>query len=235
MILMGDEVARTQHGNNNTYCHDNELNWFDWTQVEKNADLFRFFKNIIAFRHAHPALRNRWHFSNHDYMGSGYADITWHGVQAWNADWSDTSRVLAFMLDGKHAKNGTARDDTIYVALNMYWDALPFELPRLPFGMNWHIAVNTSMPSPQDICEPGNEPVVGDQTHIFVGGRSVTVLVGRVTRRRRNHMAFDCNARNARTMGSPKSRCPANWMPLSRRISATRWISPPARARNAWC
>jgi glycogen operon protein len=182
MILMGDEVARTQLGNNNTYCHDNELNWFDWTQVETNSDLFRFFQNITAFRHAHPVLRNRWHFSNRDYMGSGYADITWHGVQAWHADWSESSRVLAFMLDGKHAKNGAARDDNIYVALNMFWDALPFELPKLPFGMKWHIAVNTSMASPQDIFEPGTEPVIGDQTHVLVGGRSVTVLVGKSIR-----------------------------------------------------
>jgi isoamylase len=182
MILMGDEVARTKHGNNNTYCHDNALNWFDWSLVEKNADLFHFFKNIIAFRNAHPVLRNRWHFSNRDYMHSGYTDISWHGVQAWHADWSETSRVLAFMLDGKHAKNGSAHDDTIYVALNMYWDALPFELPKLPFGMQWHMAVNTSMPSPLEIFEPGTEPVIGDQTHVLVGGRSITVLVGKSDR-----------------------------------------------------
>jgi isoamylase len=179
MILMGDEIARTQYGNNNTYCHDNELNWFNWDQVEENGDLFRFFKNIIAFRHAHPVLRNRWHFSNQDYMGSGVADITWHGIQAWHADWGDTSRVLAFMLDGKHAKNGSAQDNTLYVALNMYWDALPFELPKVSSRMKWHMAVNTSMPSPQDIYEPGSEPVVGDQSHVLVGGRSVTVLVGK--------------------------------------------------------
>jgi len=179
MILMGDEVARTQLGNNNAYCHDNELNWFDWILLEKNADLLRFFKNMIGFRHAHPALRNRWHFSNRDYVGSGYADITWHGVAAWNVDWSDGSRVLAFMLCGKHAKNGTARDNYIYVALNMFWDALPFELPRLPLGMRWNMSVNTSMPSPEDIHEPGHEAPLNDQNHVLVGGRSVVILVGK--------------------------------------------------------
>jgi glycogen operon protein len=179
MVLMGDEVARSQQGNNNAYCHDNELNWFDWTLIEKKTGLLRFFKNVIAFRHAHPALRNRWHFSNRDYMGSGYADISWHGVEAWNADWSEGSRVLAFMLCGKHAKNGTAHDNHIYVAVNMYWDALPFQLPRLPLGMRWHMSVNTSMPSPEDIHEPGQEALLGDQTHVLVGGRSVIVLVGK--------------------------------------------------------
>lgn len=179
MILMGDEVARTKNGNNNTYCHDNELNWFDWTLIEENADQFRFFKHIIAFRHAHPALRNRWHFSNRDYKGGGYPDISWHGTQAWNADWSEGSDVLAFLLSGDHAKNGTAQDDFIYVAINMYWDGLPFELPGLPPNQNWHIAVNTSMPSPDDIYPPGDERLLGDQSQIIVGGRSIIVLVGK--------------------------------------------------------
>ncbi len=90
MILMGDEMGRTQFGNNNTYCHDNELNWQDWALLEQNAELFRYVKTMLAFRHAHHALRNRWHLTGTDTVGSGYADITWHGTQAWNADWSGT-------------------------------------------------------------------------------------------------------------------------------------------------
>ncbi len=88
MILMGDEMGRSQSGNNNTYCHDNELNWQDWSLLEKNAHLYRFFKQMIQFRHAHPILRNKTHFQNQDAKGTGYADITWHGTQAWNADWN---------------------------------------------------------------------------------------------------------------------------------------------------
>ena len=80
MILMGDEMGRTQGGNNNTYCLDNELNWLDWRLLETNHGLFRFFKNMIAFRRAHPVLRSKSHFRNQDYVGSGYADITWHGT-----------------------------------------------------------------------------------------------------------------------------------------------------------
>jgi glycogen operon protein len=81
MILMGDEIGRTQNGNNNTYCHDNQLNWLDWKLLDTNQDLFRFFKHCIAFRKAHPVLRNPNHFENRDYVGSGYADITWHGTK----------------------------------------------------------------------------------------------------------------------------------------------------------
>jgi isoamylase len=179
MILMGDEVARTQDGNNNTYCHDTEINWMDWGLAEKNAEQLRYTQRLIAFRRAHPLLRNRWHFANKDYVGSGYADITWHGIQAWNADWSDEARILAFMLDGKHARGGTVQDDTIYVAMNAYWDGLVFELPRLPKGMKWRMAFNTSVPAPEDCFEHGQEPVLDDQKHVIVGGRSVAVLVGR--------------------------------------------------------
>ena len=146
---------------------------------ENNADLFRFSKNMIAFRHAHPVLRPRYHMQNADYKGTGLADISWHGVQAWNADWSESSKVLAFMLDGKHAKNGTVQDNTLYMALNTYWDALPFELPAPPEGEKWHLFANTSMPSPDDICEPGSEVELADQSNIVVGGRSTVVLIAK--------------------------------------------------------
>ncbi|MBE9169709.1 glycogen debranching protein GlgX [Pleurocapsales cyanobacterium LEGE 06147] len=179
MILMGDEVGRTQYGNNNTYCHDNELNWLDWTLLETNADLFRFFKNCIAFRKAHPVLRNRQHFQNRDYVGSGYADITWHGTQAWNADWSDSSHTLAFMLCGKHAKQGNIVDNYIYVAMNMYWEAHWFEIPGLPEGMKWNVFANTGVTSPEDSWEPGTEPLLENQTGLLLGDRSVVILVGK--------------------------------------------------------
>ncbi|WP_439558223.1 glycogen debranching protein GlgX [Dyadobacter sp.] len=179
MILSGDEMGVTKNGNNNTYCHDNELNWVDWGLLEKNADLFNFSKHIMHFRRAHPVLRSRTHFQHRDYVGSGYPDISFHGTQAWHADFSASSRCLAFMLDGAHAKGGTIVDDTIYVALNSYWDALYYELPQLPNGRNWYLAVNTDMPSGQDIYEIGKEPKLDDQGRFLVGGRATVILVGK--------------------------------------------------------
>lgn len=179
MILMGDEFGRTQYGNNNTYCHDNELNWLDWKLLETNADLFKFFKDCIAFRNAHPVLRNRYHYRNVDYVGSGYADITWHGTQAWSADWSDSSRVLAFMLCGKHAKEGTVNDNYIYVAMNMHWDSHWFDIPGLPPGMQWHVFANTGATPPAQSWEPGTEPVLENQYGLIVADRSVVILVGK--------------------------------------------------------
>ena len=179
MILMGDEMGRTKNGNNNTYCHDNQLNWLDWTLLEKNADLFAFAKHCIAFRKAHPALRNRYHFQNRDYVGSGYADISWHGTQAWNADWSPSSRTLAFLLCGKHAKEGTVPDNYIYVAMNMHWEAHWFETPGLSTGMQWYVFANTGASPKEASWEPGSEPLLENQAGLLLGDRSVIILVGK--------------------------------------------------------
>jgi len=179
MIVMGDEIARTQGGNNNAYGHDSELSWMDWALLKSNADLFRFVKNCLAFRNAHPVLRNRTHLRNQDYVGSGYPDISWHGVRAWQPDWSGTSRTLTFMLCGKHANNGKTQDNYIYVAMNMYWEAQLFELPGLPPGMQWHVSTNTIATPPEDIWEPGHEPLLQDQQQFHIGPRSVVILVGK--------------------------------------------------------
>lgn len=179
MILMGDEVGRTQSGNNNAYCHDNETSWLDWTLLERNADLYRYAKEMIRFRHMHPVLRNRYHYQHRDYAGSGYADISFHGTQAWNCDWSSHSRIFAFLLCGKHAKQAAVADAYIYVALNMYWGTLNFQLPALPEALRWHVFANTGMSPLEDIHPVGREPVLENQDSFLLGPRSVAVLVGR--------------------------------------------------------
>lgn len=179
MILMGDEICRTKLGNNNTYCHDNELNWLNWNLLNKNADIYRFAKKIIEFRKQHNALRSRTHFQNRDYVGSGYPDISFHGEKAWDCDWSANSRIFALMLCGKHASGGMKEDDYVYVAMNMYWETLEFEVPALPENMKWRVAVNTDMQSPDDIFDYGKEPILEDQSKILIGSRSIIVLAGR--------------------------------------------------------
>jgi isoamylase len=174
MLLMGDEMGRTQQGNNNTYCHDNPLNWLDWTFLEKNADLFNFVKRCIAFRRTHRVLRNAEHFHHCD-TGSGYADITWHGTKAWSADWSFSSRVLAFLLSGQHCQ-----DDYIYVAMNMHFSPLEFELPRLPLGWQWFVFANTGCDHPEDIWEVDKELLLADQSSILIAERSLITLVGKL-------------------------------------------------------
>jgi isoamylase len=177
MILMGDEFGQSKLGNNNAYCQDNEINWLNWSLRQTNGDYFRFVRNMIAFRLAHPALRSRDYLRHADPAGYGYSDFSWHGTQACQPDWG--GRAIAFMLCGNYAKGGTTRDDFIYVAMNMYWETLPFELPRLPYGSRWGVFANTGMPSPEDAFDPGSEPELANQTGCIVGGRSVVILVGR--------------------------------------------------------
>jgi glycogen operon protein len=178
MLLMGDEVGRTQNGNNNTYCHDNELSWLDWDLQTKNAEILEFVKHSVAFRRSHPVLRNPNHFRNQDYVGSGYADITWHGTKAWNVDWSEGNRAIAFLLCGKHAKRGTVEDNYIYVAMNMHWQTQWFEIPGLPPSLQWHVFANTGAVFPSSYL-PGTEPVLENQSGLLVGDRSVVILVGK--------------------------------------------------------
>ncbi len=182
MILAGDEMGNTQFGNNNAYCQDNEISWIDWSLLEKNKELFNFFCKMIAFRKTHPVLRSHGHFQNKDYAGSGFADITWHGTKAWNADWSATSRTLAFMLCGKHAKSATVKDNTVYVAMNMHWEPHTFEIPKLHDWMYWNLFVNTDAEAPHDIAVLGKEPKLKNQGEFLVGPRSVVILLGKSNR-----------------------------------------------------
>jgi glycogen operon protein len=175
MFLMGDEFGRTQRGNNNAYCLDNQISWVDWTQLEHNAELHRFVRTMIAFRRAHPVLQGRTFFQNRDSVGSGLPDFSFHGTQKWYADFSSGSRCLAFLLCGKHS---TPHDSDMYIAMNMYWDALAFEVPHVPDKAPWHVAVNTSMRAPDDIYLSDARPLA-DQTVITVGGRSIMVLITR--------------------------------------------------------
>ncbi|MBN1913330.1 MAG: glycogen debranching protein GlgX [Candidatus Omnitrophica bacterium] len=178
MIVAGDEFGNTQWGNNNAYCQDNEISWIDWGLMKKNTDIFNYFKKIISFRMKHPVLRNRGHFRNCDYMGSGFADITWHGKKAWYVDWSDNHK-LAFMLCGKHAKGGKVDDNSVYVAMNMHWQMHGFELPKLPDYISWHVFANTDASPPYDIWEPGKEKKLDNQNEFLVGPRSVVILVAK--------------------------------------------------------
>lgn len=179
LILMGDEVGHSKQGNNNTYCQDNELSWFNWKLLEENHDLFRFFQQCIAFRHAHPILRNRAHFQHRDAVGSGYPDISWHSEEAWRPNWASYARTLAFMLCGQHTEDGDAPDDYIYVAMNMHWECHLFDLPRLPVGKNWYLFANSSAPPPYDICEIGNERLIRKQNQFMMEPRSVAICVGK--------------------------------------------------------
>jgi isoamylase len=171
MFVAGDEIGRTQKGNNNAYCQDNEISWFDWTLVNKHSELLRFFKNMIRFRKMHATIR-RGQFFNGSVNERGLKAVSWHGTKLNSPGWDDAdARALAVTLAG------FGGDSDLHVMFNMFWESLEFELPVVP-GRHWCLAVDTAQPSPHDIADPDSEPQVLGNTH-RVEARSVVVLMSR--------------------------------------------------------
>jgi glycogen operon protein len=168
MLLMGDEVAHTQHGNNNPYCQDNEITWMDWSEDNGEGDLRRFVRELIRFRQRHSAYQSRRFWSPADVPGLG--QITWHGVRPSQPDWRHDSHSLAFTL------RSPEQDEACYVAFNAYWESLCFQLPAPAQGRSWHRVVDTALPSPQDVAEAGTEMPV-DKDEYWIGPRTTVILV----------------------------------------------------------
>jgi len=171
MFVMGDEVRRTQGGNNNAWCQDNPIGWFDWTQTQTEAGMLRFWSELISFRKSHPAVHRARFFSG-AMNERGMPDISWHGTKLNEPGWNDPhARALAWTVAGSLAHSD------IHVMVNMYWEPLTFEIPQI-YERAWYTAVNTALPSPQDINAPGNEALV-NSNHVEVSGRSIVVLISR--------------------------------------------------------
>jgi glycogen operon protein len=144
MILMGDEVRRTQFGNNNAYCQDNEISWFDWGLVEKHADVHRFVTLLNARRRLRNTEIERQRISLNRLLRG--ANLKWHGVKVGQPDWRMSSHSIALTVE--------IPDERLIVHLiaNAYWEALDFELPQIGRpGISWRRWINTALDSPQDI------------------------------------------------------------------------------------
>jgi len=152
MILMGDEMFRTQKGNNNAYCIDDETTWVDWTLKEKHRDLFEFVKKIIHFRKSHNALKRECFYQRYDKFGNLVTDITWHGVNPFEPDTSYHSHSIAFMISGFDPVKGVRIDNDIYVILNQWIEPLKFVLPPL-YGQSWYRVVDTAQEYPRDFLD----------------------------------------------------------------------------------
>jgi isoamylase len=171
MFVAGDEFRNTQHGNNNAYCQDNPVGWLDWSKLETQATLHRFWKQIIAFRKRHPALRKNSFFAG-EVNNRGLKDVSWHGTKLNSPGWEDSqARALGFTLAGFE------NDPDIHVMMNMYWEPLYMAIPTIP-GRQWTRAVDTSLPSPSDIADPGTEMLCSGESY-RVNGRSIVVLANR--------------------------------------------------------
>jgi len=159
MLLMGDEVRRTQGGNNNAYCQDSEIGWFDWGLLAQHPDVHRFVKLLNAFRQRRDVLVEGSTLSLNELLRR--AKIEWHGVALHRPDWSDPSHSLAFTFRSLRSRF------LLHGMLNAYWEPLTFELPPVPGGLQqpWRRWIDTSLPSPDDICPWEKAPFVAGPTY----------------------------------------------------------------------
>jgi len=167
MLLGGDEFRRTQGGNNNPYCQDNETSWYDWRYLEQHREIFRFTRGLIAFRRAHPILSTEQFYTD--------AEIHWFGPQGGLPNWADPKEKQSACLIHED------EESTLCLMFNAGDDAVDFGLPPVPPGARWHLAVDTSREAPQDLFAAGEEPLWEDPRTYHLSPRSSAILLARYT------------------------------------------------------
>jgi glycogen operon protein len=169
MLLMGDEVRRTQKGNNNAYCHDSELSWLDWRLLNQHDDIHRFVKELNGFRQRRDVVVQGRTLSLNQVLRQ--ARIEWHGVQLGRPDWSDHSHSLAFTLRSLRGRF------LLHAMLNAYWEPLTFELPPVAAtsAQDWRRCIDTALDSPNDICPWQTAAIIQTTTYV-VQQRSIALL-----------------------------------------------------------
>jgi isoamylase len=179
MLLGGDEIGRTQGGNNNAYCQDNEISWFDWEHADQ--PLMAFVSRVIAFRKEHPVFTRRRWFMGRPLRGADVSDIGWFkpdGEEMTDQDWqSGFARTLGVFLNGQGIPTPDGRgepivDDSFYLLFNAHYEAIPFKLPTCPWGDRWVKVIDTSVPVP-DLREQ-HEHRAGEE--VSVQAHTVVVL-----------------------------------------------------------
>jgi glycogen operon protein len=169
MLGMGDEICRSQGGNNNAYCQDNPTSWLDWDLLEQNRDIHRFVRELCTYRQRRDLVVDGQALSLADLLHRN--QITWNGVQPGQPDRSDGSRSLALTLTSSGHRFRCA------LMVNAWWEPLTFALPEADFGGQlWHRWIDTALPSPQDIV-PWDQAQPVDQQLAQLAPRSLMVLI----------------------------------------------------------
>ncbi len=167
LIFMGDEFGNSQKGNNNPYCQDNAVTWLDWNDLNKNAEIYAFWKEMMALRKAHPILCPNNELKIMDYISCGYPDLSYHGDNAWRPRMDSYSRQIGMMFCGKYAQ-GAKDDSLLYLGMNMYWEPAKLAMPKLPKGWKWELK----------LCTDGIMPdVIGAEVQIPARSCAVYVSV----------------------------------------------------------
>ncbi|MDR0448495.1 MAG: glycogen debranching protein GlgX, partial [Treponema sp.] len=176
MILGGDEIGRTQGGNNNAYCHDDEISWYDWSFLEKNKAYYRFVKEMIAFRLRHQGFMRPEFYTGRQGNYNAIPDISWFDEYGETPDWEKIGVCLALRMDGSKADILADKDDNdFFIMFNSGDKTVKFKVCSPLDGKKWVRAVDTSLPSPNDIMTPGSEVVLDNPMAYEVPGRSMVV------------------------------------------------------------
>ncbi len=176
MINGGDEFRRTQHGNNNAYCHHNEISWYNWDFLKKHAGIFRFAQHVIALRQAHPVFKRTTFFTGLDFDGNQFSDIHWYGSNAGDAAWDPTDKYLSCTIEGSMEETRANSDDVdVLMMFNADTQARTFTLPPAPHQGIWHRIIDTYLPSPRDVC-PEDEAIAMTNDTYEVKAYSMVVM-----------------------------------------------------------
>ncbi len=179
MLLGGDELLRTQGGNNNAYCQDNEISWIDWGLAERNAGFFEFVRKAIDFNKRHTILHRRKYHAGFDTTADGVPDISWYGTELDAPRWDDTNlRTLSMLLDGAEEVSEFG-DYLMFVILNADHEMKCVHIPKPKPGMRWYRVLDTSLPLGEDFLDPGAEVLLDPSDYYLTNGRSTVVLVAR--------------------------------------------------------
>jgi glycogen operon protein len=167
MLLGGDEFRRTQRGNNNAYCQDNEISWHNWTFLERHQEIYRFARGMVAFRRRHPVLSREAFYTE--------ADLRWFGSEGTAPNWADPEqRQLACLIGGQG-------EPDLCLMFNAGTEPVTFALPVPPKGGCWYLAVDTDAPVPQDLLEDGHEIALEDQQIYRLGPQSSVILINQAS------------------------------------------------------
>ena len=178
MILGGDEFLRTQGGNNNAYCQNNEVSWYNWDLKKENIDNFTFIKKLIEFRKRHPAFHRPEFYLGKDSTFNAIPDITWYDRDGKPADWDNMDHCLAYRLDGTEAEINADKDDNdFYLMFNASMNDQTFQICSPPLGTLWFRAIDTAESGEEDIPLFGNEEALEKQEEYIVRAKSVVVLL----------------------------------------------------------
>jgi glycogen operon protein len=175
MLLAGDEFRRTQLGNNNAYCQDNEISWINWRLMNENQGLLRFTREMIAFRKANPAFRRSKFFDGGEANIDSIPDASWHGTKPFDPDWSISSHAIALLINGKYSEEVKNNRD-YYCVFNASDNDLFFILPLSPSKRPWRLAIDTSQKSPDDIHLPGQETEIAQDKYLATAKSTVVLL-----------------------------------------------------------